>query len=390
MGTAFCPGAGLGLYQFCRMPFGLTNAPSTFQRMMDKLFRGLTFVSTYIDDVLVHSRNEEEHKVHLQEVFRILRKAGLTLHGRKCHIGLSEVTYLGHGKGMTPDPCKIHVVKEWPVPNSVEEVRRFHYRHYIHQFADLASPLHQLTRKGQSFNWTDNCQNSFESLKSKLVEAPILAYPQLQEGASEFVLMTDASSLGLSAVMEQDGHVVAYASRTLSQSEKQYSVIQKECLAIVYATKQFRHYLLGRPFKVLTDHAPLQWFSAQKMEGMLCRWSLALQEFNFRVCYRPGSHNGNADALSRIPQPCCTTSIDTASRLQEDIIAGQQQVPTLSLLYRALTAGTKRRPVTKDATLHCYCQLWPQLRMINGVICRRYSPDPSLDPVTVPIIPPGQ
>ena len=248
--TAFCPGAGLGLYQFCRMPFGLTNAPSTFQHMMDKLFRGLTFVSMHIDDFLVHSRNEEEHKVHLQEVFRILCEA---LRGRKCHIGLSEVTYLGHvfsGKGMTPDPCKIRVVEEWSVPNSVEEVRRFlgfasYYRCYIHQFADLASPLHQLTRKGQSFNWTDDCQNSFESLKLKFVEAPILAYPQLQEGASEFVLMTDASSLGLSAVLQQDGHVVAYASRALSQSEKQYSVIQKKCLAIVYATKQFRHYLLG-------------------------------------------------------------------------------------------------------------------------------------------------
>ena len=124
------------------------------------------------------------------------------------------------------------------------------------------------------------------------------------------LLQTDASAVGLGAVLEQQGHVIAYASRSLTSSECNYSVIQRECLAIVFVLKQFRHYLLGRPFLLNTDHAPLQWLSAQKMEGMLCRWALALQEYDFKILYCKGSLNTNADALSRMPMlrtPCAVT-----------------------------------------------------------------------------------
>ena len=119
-------------------------------------------------------------------------------------------------------------------------------------------------------------------------------------------MQTDASAVGLGAVLEQNGHPVVYASRALTSPEKQYAVIQRECLAIVFALKQFQHYILGGHFKILTDHAPLQWLSAQKMEGMLCRWALAIQEYDFEILYRKGSLNANADALS-----CCTSTNDT-------------------------------------------------------------------------------
>ena len=134
------------------------------------------------------------------------------------------------------------------------------------------------------------------------------------------MLHTDASAHGLGAVLEQDNRVVAYASRSLTSSERNYSVIQKECLAIIYATKQFRQYLLGRPFKLFTDHAPLQWLSAQKAEGMLARWALALQEFDFSISYKPGVQNANADALSRISS-CSAVMITTKEyqvKLQEE------------------------------------------------------------------------
>ena len=121
------------------------------------------------------------------------------------------------------------------------------------------------------------------------------------------MVYTDASDVGLGAVLEQDNHVIAYASRTLTKSERNYSVIQKECLAIVYATKQFRHYLLGRQFQLHTDHAPLQWLSAQRMEGLLCRWELALQEYSFTIVYRKGALNANADSLSRCRHKKITT-----------------------------------------------------------------------------------
>ena len=189
---------------------------------------------------------------------------------------------------MAPDHTKIKSVCDWPVPTTVQAVRQFlglasYYRRYIHKFADIAGPLHQLTQKGIMFEWTSACNRAFCTLKERLTHAPILVYPQFHHNASKFTLQTDASASGLGAVLEQAGYVVAYASRTLTKSERNYSVIQKECLAAVYAMKQFRHYLLGRPFTLVTDHAPLQWLSAQKMEGLLSRWALAIQECDFVI-----------------------------------------------------------------------------------------------------------
>ena len=137
--TAFCPGPGLGLSEFKQMPFGLTGAPSSFQQMMDKIFRDLPFVSNYIDDLLIHSADEISHKQHLEEVFYHIQEVGLTLHGEKCRIGLSQVTYLGHvfsASGMTPDEEKVKAVQSWPIPNSVTAVHCFfglasYFRRYI-------------------------------------------------------------------------------------------------------------------------------------------------------------------------------------------------------------------------------------------------------------------
>ena len=139
------------------------------------------------------------------------------------------------------------------------------------------------------------CIDAFKMLKQHLSQAPIPAYPKFDGTAGEFILQTDASAVGLGAVLEQDGHFIAYASRSLTVPERQYSVIQRECLAIVFALKQFRHYLLGRHFVLHTDHGPLQWLSAQKMEGMLCRWALAMQEYDFTIVYRKGALSTNAE-----------------------------------------------------------------------------------------------
>ena len=211
-------------------------------------------------------------------------------------------------KGMAPDKQKVSAVEGWPVPQNAADVRKFlglasYYRRYILHFSDIAKPLHQLTQKDAKFTWSHEHIHAFNILKQKLAQAPILAYPQFGKNSPPFILQTDASSVGLGCVLEQNGHVIAYASRALSKAEQQYSVIQKECLAAVFAMKQFRHYLLGRKFQLLTDHSPLQWLSSQKMEGLLCRWALALQEYDFTIKYRKGSLNANADALSRCIHP---------------------------------------------------------------------------------------
>ena len=202
-----------------------------------------------------------------------------------------------------PDPQKVKAVQDWRIPTTVTAVCQFiglasYYRRYIHDFATIEAPLHQFTQKGNSFKWSQERSDAFNLLKQKLVQAPILVFPNFSTAASPFVVYTDASSTGIGAVLEQDSHVV-------------------------YALKQFRHYLIGRSFTLITDHAPLQWLSAQKMEGLLCRWSLALQEYDFQIKYRKGIQNGNADALSRCMEtPSEVPSAPTIILLNYSVVLG--------------------------------------------------------------------
>ena len=197
---------------------------------------------------------------------------------------------------------------------------------------------------------------AFQELKAKLVTAPILAYLRFHQDASHFVLKTDASATSLGAVLEQDDHVIAYASRTLNKAEQQYSVIQKECLAAVYAMKQFRHYL-GRPFTLITDHAPLQWLSAQKMEGMLCRWALSMQEYTFTIQHRSGSQNANADALSRRDySPKTITSALTQisnSEARQQLVEEQRSDPIVNEILHALSRSSEKPTgMARSGNLH--------------------------------------
>jgi len=398
--TAFSPGPGMGLYEFCCMPFGLTGAPGSFQRLMDTVLHGLPFVVIYLDDILIHSADPIEHAAHLQQVFSKLQSAGLTLKGSKCHIGMSSVSYLGHtfsAHGMSPDLEKTKVVSQWPTPVNAKAVRQFlglasYYRRYIKNFASIAAPLHHLTQKNTPFSWTQTCEYAFSTLKQCLLQSPVLIYPKFSPDAEPFVLQTDASAMGLGAVLEQGRHVIAYASRALTKPEKSYSVIQQECLAIVYALKQFRHYLLGRPFTLQTDHAPLKWLANQKMEGMLCRWALSLQEFDFEIEYRKGTANANADALSRChgyvqSQPVAATTYQVD---MTDLKQAQLADPTIAKLYHCLLS-TSTQPQGKDwksQPLLRYRQIWPQLLLAKDSVCRRYCPHPLEDVITVPVIPP--
>lgn len=313
--TAFT--TGCGLYQFTVMPFGLCNAPATFERLMEFVLRGLTWKTclVYLDDVMVMGRNFEEHLRNLQEVFDRFQAANLKLNPKKCALFQKEVEFLGHivsEKGIETCDTKVKTIKEWPRPRDKHEVRSFlglctYYRRFVEGFANIAAPLHKLTEANNTFTWSQTCENSFRRLKAALCSSPILAYPK-QRG--QFILDTDASNIGIGAVLSQvqDGEerVIEYFSKILSKPERNYCVTRKELLAIVKSVDHFHRYLYGREFIIRTDHAALSWLLRLKNpEGQVARWMEKLQQYDFKIKHRPGRQHLNADALSRRPCGDC-------------------------------------------------------------------------------------
>ena len=334
--TAFiCP---LGFWEFNRMPQGITNAPSTFQRLMEKCVGDLHLneVLVFLDDLIVFSETLEEHEARLMRVLQRLKDYGLKLSPEKCHFFKSSVKYLGHvvdAQGVHTDPEKISALKTWPCPTNREELERFlgfagYYRRFVEGYSKIAKPLNALKagcnrprKRGKAYKrpcpkgpvnsrvpfgdeWTSECNLAFKTLVERLTSAPILAFadPKLP-----YVLHTDASGEGLGAALyqEQDGKlkVIAYASRGLSKSEKNYPTHKLEYLALKWAVcEKFNDYLYGSEFLVLTDNNPLTYvLTSAKLDAAGHRWLAALSTYNFSIKYRAGLANKDADGLSRRP-----------------------------------------------------------------------------------------
>lgn len=300
-----------GLYKFKVMPFGMSNSPATFNRLMRKVLKDLKHTVCFLDDILIHTDSFEEHLLELKRVLGRLRQGNLTAKPSKCEIGQTQLLYLGHiiGEGiLKPAIEKLKAVEDAPRPSTKKEVRSFlgllgYYRKFVPNFATVAAPLSDLTKKGvpNKFEWKQECENAFKTLKSMLLSSPILRLPDLSKS---FILRTDASNHGVGAVLMQihDGkkYPVAYASRKLIEREQRYSVIEKECLAIVWALQKFQAYLYGRLFTIETDHQPLVHLQkARVLNSRLMRWSLFLQSYNFIAEVIKGSENIGADFLSR-------------------------------------------------------------------------------------------
>ena len=300
-----------GLWEWQVLPFGLTSAPSTFERLMERVLRGLHWrtLLIYLDDIIVFSKDLDSHLSRLEEVFTRLKAAGLKLKPSKCTLFAKQVNYLGHvvsADGVATDQEKVAAVRNWPVPQHKTDVRAFlgtcgYYRRFIAGFSELQRPLSQLCKREAKFRWDENCQRAFDILKEKLTSAPILAYPDY---TLPFILDTDASQVGTGAVLSQkqkEGEkVVAYYSKMFSPEEMNYCVTRKELLAIVKAVNHFRPQLYGRKFEIRTDHASLLWLLRTSVPtGQLARWMETLSEFDFSLTHRSGRKHNNADGLSR-------------------------------------------------------------------------------------------
>ena len=308
----------LGHYEYTVMPFGLCNAPSLFQRMMSSIFKDMVdiFVIIYLDDILVFSRNLLEHRQHVRQVLRRLRDNKLFAKLSKCLFEVDRVEFLGFdisSTGISPVVDKLAVIRDWPVPTSAKEVLSFlglinFYRRFIQDFAVISKPLTDLKKKDVDFDWSQACQSSFATLKDKLLTAPILHHV---DWSKPFVLECDASDFAVGAVLSQPSQFenaevfpVGYFSRKLRDAETRYHAYDKEMLAIVEALKFWRHYLVGSrfPVTIYSDHRNLEFFrSRQVLNARQARWSLLLNEYDFRLSYRPGRCNVVADALSRRP-----------------------------------------------------------------------------------------
>jgi hypothetical protein len=343
--TAF--NTGTGLYEFNVLPFGLTGAPSTFQRTMDFLFMDVGHVMVYIDDLIIFSPTFEEHLKDLEAVFKRLRQAGLKLKPTKCEWAKEEVQFLGHivsRTGIQPDPTNTNKVKTFPEPKTVRHIQQFlglasYYRRFIMNFALIAEPLHRLLKKDQKFIWQEDQQRAFETLKEKLVNPPIMVFPNFTK---PFWIQTDASGFSIGSILAQKDEnqaerVIAYASRTLNKAEKAYSVIERELLAIIWSVKHFRHYIYGQQIMLQTDHSPLKWLmSHQDSSSRLMRWALQLQEYNIQIEYKPGRINRNVDALSRIPHESPIATIMKSMPDKENMKKQQMEDPELKVIVESL------------------------------------------------------
>ena len=307
--TAF--GTDAGVFEFNRMPFGLAGSPAVFQNCMNAILGDVRhFALAFVDDIIVFSETFDDHVKHLSAVFERLRKANLKLKISKCDFIKKRLNYLGHiisDEGISVDPDKVSVMENLKPPTNIREVRSFlgmtsYYRKYVPNFSKIAKPLTSLTRKNARFKWTDEAQKSFDFLKESLLQAPILAFPDITK---PFKLYTDASQYALGAVLmqEQDGHdrAIQYVSHQFSPQKVAWPVIEREAFAIVYSLEKLRPIIVGTDITVYTDHKPLKHlFTSEMRNPRIQRWAIILGEYACKIEYISGAKNAAADMLSRL------------------------------------------------------------------------------------------
>ena len=302
-----------GLFQFKRMPFGLTNAPALFQRMMNRILAPYIgrSVMVYLDDIVIFSRTKEEHKNHVKEVLCALQANNLTLNLAKCKFGLPEVKLLGFivsQEGIRSDPEKTSAIRDMAPPRDVRAVRSFlgmtgYYRQCIPDYAHVAHPLVELTRKYAKFVWGERQHEAWKTLRDLLVSNQIMAHPQLNK---PYKLYTDACDYAVGAILCQEDEngverPVQYLSKQLSGSALHWATIEKEAYAVVLALQKLRPYLYSAKFTIYTDHKPLKsLFLSEVKNTKIQRWAVLLAEYGAPIEYRKGPNNIRADMLSRI------------------------------------------------------------------------------------------
>ena len=302
-----------GCFKWLRMPMELTGTPHTFQSLIEHVLVGLTWNITvpFLADCIIFCKTPEEHIKRLQQVFQSFGDANLKIIPTKCAFFQKKFQFLGHvmsKNGLEADSEKIKAVQNFPVPQNQTDVKSFlglcsYYRRYIKIFAMIARPLHKASETKSSFIWTEETQEALESLQKHLSSTTNVAFPDVKE---PFILYTDASLTATGAVLAQvqDGkaQAICYASKAFSKFQTNSSATKRELLAFVTFNRHFKQDLLGRKFKIVTDHRALPWLHIFKdLDGITVRWLEKLAAFDYEVQHRPGKSIGHADGLPQIP-----------------------------------------------------------------------------------------
>ncbi|UYV72488.1 K02A2.6-like [Cordylochernes scorpioides] len=319
-----------GLYRVKRLPFGLNSAVGTFQRFMDTLLMGIDGVAVYLDDVLISGINCGDLMKKTEKVILRFKEAGLRLKRNKCKFYVSEIEFLGmkiDNKGIHPSEEKLRAIKDARPPSNKKELMPFlgllnYYERFLRNKATVVEPLHRLLDSNNPWKWNREHQRAFKEAKSLISSESVLAH---FDDNLPILVSCDASEYGIGAILSQVDHEVerpvVFASRTLNKTERRYAVIDKEALAVIFGVSKLSQYLLGRKFKILTDHKPLVGiFNPKKpipqvLSPRMLRWCLTLAAYTYSIEYKPGKVNCNADALSRLPLNECPSVVPNPSEV---------------------------------------------------------------------------
>ena len=384
-----------GLFQYERLPFGIKTAPAVFQRSMETLLGDLPHVCVYIDDILVTGTDEQNHLHNLDLVLQRLASAGLTLKKSKCIFTANSVEYFGHvidKNGLHPSQSKVQAIKQAPQPTNVTELKSFlglvnYYHKFLPNLSTSLAPLHSLLRKNSRWNWSKEHSDTFNQVKNLLQSSSLLVH---YNSSKPLLLACDASPYGIGAVLSHrmdDGSEkpITFISRTLAPAEKNYSQLEKEALAIIFAVKRLHHYLYGRHFTIYSDHQPLKYiFNENKpipamSSSRVQRWALTLSAYDYSIQYKPGTYMSNADALSRLPLKETIEHVPTPgnllllfSQLSKQILSAEhiklctEKDPVLARV-RKIIQSDGEIPET-EAEFRPYSQKVTELSVVDGIL----------------------
>ena len=339
-----------GLWQWTRMPQGLKNSPATWCRLMQRVFNNIPQdrLILYMDDICIMSKTFEEHLQKLQEIFDCLRKHGLRINAKKCHLAMDEVVWLGHKvsrDGVSPDVEKTSAVCQWKTLRDTKEIQTFlgicgWWRKFIPNYAQIVKPLYKLLEK-DNFEWNETAEEAFKTLKHCLITAPVLGHPNPKK---QFLVTTDASDIAIGGALLQEDNSgnlrpLAYFSRALSKRERGYSTYDREAMAIRDTLHHFRHYLLGNKFLLKTDHKPLVYLRDMKDPyGRRGRLLSDIEEYDFTIQHIKGTENTLADALSRFGYEKVDNKITSNSLSTQDIACQTENIPPKEREQQVATA----------------------------------------------------